>query len=97
MKNKSYTCNEYIVQKPYVFLDVTLHFLLPGGEYLYNHPVVDDKWKKDEILEAKIKKFLSVSYTYFNISFGGDCEIGYIHVGIIFTLFSALVIAKKNE
>ncbi|XP_052764130.1 regulating synaptic membrane exocytosis protein 2-like [Mya arenaria] len=30
-----------------------------GGEYLYNHPVVDDRWKKDEILEAKIKKFLS--------------------------------------
>ena len=31
------------------------------GEYIYEHPVSDDHWKKDEILAAKIKKFLSVS------------------------------------
>ena len=31
------------------------------GEYIYEHPVSDDRWKKDEILAAKIKKFLSVS------------------------------------
>ncbi|XP_060601574.1 regulating synaptic membrane exocytosis protein 1-like isoform X2 [Ruditapes philippinarum] len=30
-----------------------------GGEYLYDRPVTDERWKKDEILEAKIKKFLS--------------------------------------
>lgn len=55
-----------------------------GGEYLYERPVSDDRWKKDEILEAKIKKFLSVSYR---------------HVEVISILFSVAVIfeIEKNS
>jgi hypothetical protein len=54
---REYLCKGHCVENICIFcVDVT------GGEYLYDRPVTDERWKKDEILEAKIKKFLSVSY-----------------------------------
>ena len=55
----------------------------PGGEYLYEHPVTDDQWKKDEILAAKIKKFLSVSLTVGETSISMHCILYYHNVSLL--------------